>query len=138
MTKLNPLEADVKKSVKELLDDRGWFWWMVPQNGFGRSGVSDLHALKNGVFIAIEAKLANTGKKARPSALQRGFLNSVNAHMAFGFVVNAETTSVLKKWLDAFERSTQAKAQGAAPDPEDGAMMLEAIRIMTEQLKSDA
>lgn len=123
-------EGDVKREVKKLLDKHGYFWWMPPANGYGRSGISDINALRNGVFLAIETKFG----KRKPTPMQLGFLESIASARGYGFVVNEKRIEWLATFLDAFDRSTEAVQQGGKPSPEDGAMMLNAIKILTTEL----
>lgn len=123
-------ESDVKKAIKKLLDQHNFFWWMPPMNGYGKSGVSDFLALRAGVFLAIEAKYGSN----TPTTMQRGFLLSVQAESCFGFVVNETRLTWLQTWLEAFDRSIAAAGRNQEPAPEDGALMLDAIREMTSDL----
>lgn len=123
-------EADVKKQVKKLLDDAGWFWWMPPANGFGKVGVADFNALRNGVFLAVETKFG----KNKPTAQQRAYLNSILAEDGMAFVVNEQNIEWLQAWLDAFQRATIAQSRNEDVTPEDGAMMVNAIKYMHELL----
>jgi len=123
-------EADVKAEVKRLLDKHGWFWWMPPANGFGRSGISDFNAIRKGVFLVIETKFGNNS----PTTMQVGYMNSVQAEDGFAFVVNEKTLSSLQVWLEAFDRAVQAATTGARPTDADGAAMLDAIHAMTKLL----
>lgn len=123
-------EADVKKAVKKLLDKHDWFWWMPASNGYGRSGTSDILALRNGVFLAIETKF----DKRKPTAMQIGFLNSIRQEDGFAFVVNEHRLDSLAAWLSAFDRSVEATANRKEVAPEDGAMMINAIREMQVEL----
>jgi pantoate kinase len=130
--KIYKSEKDVKTEIKRLLKHHGWFFWMPPMNGYGASGVSDILAIRDGVFLAIEAKFGAN----KPSALQKSFLESVMAESGFGFVVNDKTVGALQTWLEAFDRATMAAGVNTKPLPEDGAAMLDAIRIMTEAVAS--
>lgn len=123
-------EADVKKQVKKLLDKHKWFWWMPPANGYGRAGLSDIQALRDGVFLAVETKF---GKNV-PTQMQAGFLLSVQAESGFGFVVNESRIQWLEAWLSAFDRSVEATRNREQPLPEDGALMINAMREMTQEL----
>lgn len=123
-------EKDVKREVKKLLDEHGFFWWMPPANGFGMTGVSDFNAIHNGVFLAIETKFG----KNKPTHRQLAFLESVTAERGYGFVVNENRIGCLASFLDAFARSTEAVQKGDKPSPEDGATMLNAIKILTSEL----
>lgn len=128
MTKAFPKEADVKQKIKKLLDRHHWFWWMTPANGFGTSGVSDFCAYKHGTFMAIEAKLHPN----KPSEMQKAFLRSIRVEKGFAFVVSDNTMDNFEAFLGAFERSVMAASYNEKPAPEDGAMMLNAIAVMTQ------
>ena len=123
-------EKDVKKKTKVILDRHGWFWWMIPANGYGKSGVSDFHAFKTGTFMAIETKFGSN----KPTALQIGFLNSVRREDGFGFVVNDKNIDWLEVFCAAFGRSTAAASRGEKPDANDGATMLNAIAELSNKL----
>ena len=124
-------EGDVKKAVKKLLSDRKWFWWMPPANGFGKPNV-DFNALRGGVFLALETKFQyNT-----PTANQRGFLETISAEGGFGFVITEKTLDSFEAWLDAFDRAAMDASHERPVAVEDGATMLEAMRIMTAPIHS--
>lgn len=120
-------EDKVKKSITDLLDKHKWFWFKPPANMYGGGGISDILALKAGVFLAIEAK----SKDNKPTALQKGFLQSVMAESGFGFVVNEENMFHLENWLDGFDNAVTAGMQKQMPQTEDGSKMLNAIAAMT-------
>lgn len=123
-------EKAVKAKVKKILDKHEWFWWMPPANGYGKGGISDFHAIKNGVFLAIETK-SGTNK---PSALQKQFCESIMASKGFAFVVNEKNLDWLDRWLECFENATQSASRGQEVTQEDGADMLNAIAALTELL----
>lgn len=123
-------EADVKKEVKKLLNKHGWFWWMPPANGFGKAGTSDFHALRAGVFIALETKFGTN----KPTALQKAFLHSVKAEKGLAFVVDEGNIEHFRAWLDAFDRAAAAVAKSENVAPEDGSIMLNALVAMTEKM----
>jgi hypothetical protein len=124
-------EADVKRQVKKILDNAGWFWWMPAANAFGKAGTSDFLALRSGVFLTVETKFGRN----KPSAMQVAFLNSVNAENGMGFVVNDRTVETFREWMDLFLKSAELMQQpdGKIP-PEDGARMLDLMREMTQDL----
>ena len=124
-------EKDVKTQVKKLLDKHSWFWFMPPANAYGRSGISDFCAIRNGVFLAIETKFG----KGKVSPLQRGFLGSVMSQHAFGFVVNENNLDWLDRWLTGFERSAQSIAENKTMKHEDGAELIDALSALTELLR---
>lgn len=124
MKQVGKKEFDVKKHVKATLTKHGWFWWMPAANMYGVGGASDILALRGGVFMAIEAK--RDGKT--PTPLQRGFLTSIAAEQGFAFVVDQSRCPHFDAWMEAFDRSIKAAGDNREPDPEDGAMMLNAMR----------
>ena len=87
-------EADVKAEVKKLLSQYGWFWWMPPANGFGKAGVSDFNALKEGHFMGLETKF----KRNTPTPAQVKYLRQVHDNGGIGIVVNEKTLENLE-WL---------------------------------------
>lgn len=91
------VERDVKNVVKKLLTEFGWHWWMPASNAFGTSGASDFHAVKEGMFLAIETKV----KGRKPTALQKRFLDEIRAAAAFGLLVDETRLTLLRDWLEA-------------------------------------
>lgn len=126
MTKFKK-EGDVKRVTKVLLDKHKWFWWMTPANGFGKSGISDILAFKAGTLLAIETKFnGNT-----PSPMQKGFLTSIQSESGFAFVVDEHNITSLQMWLEAYDRAVGAQILQKEVAPEDGAMMLNAMKVLT-------
>lgn len=132
-------ETPVKTKVKTTLEAHKWFWWMPPQNGFGKDGVSDFIAYKAGVLVAAETKWHDRSLTTN----QRAFLNSIRAEGGFGFVVrdgiagskyDKKGTEWLDSFFTAFHRAAVAAANKQIVAPEDGAMMLNAIAALTEEL----
>lgn len=123
-------ERDVKARVKAVLNQYDWFWWMPPANGFGKVGIADFNALKDGVFMAIETKFAGN----KPTPPQIGYLNSVLAGGGFAFVVDERTLPLFEEWLAVFTASAQAVQRGGSVQPEHGARMLDIIAQLTEDL----
>jgi hypothetical protein len=89
------IERDVKRKVRSLLDAAGWFNWMPPSNAYGKSGIADINAVKDGMFLAIETKVGSN----RPTPQQRAFLQAVRAHGGLAFVVNEKRLDHLAAWL---------------------------------------
>jgi Holliday junction resolvase len=117
-------EKDVKHKVKAILAKHGWYWWMTPANGFGRSGIADICAIKAGVFMAIETKFG----KNTASAMQKGFLNSIHAEQCFAFVVSDQNVEWFQAFMTAFDEAATAQMNKQEVKTETGAMMLNAIR----------
>ena len=119
-------EKEVKSKVKKLLDRFGWFWFMPPANAYGKSGISDFIALKSGVMLAIETKFGTN----KPTAMQKAFLESINAESAFGFVVNDLNLPQLEIFLQNFGEQTELVATEKKMSNEAGATMVDAIRAL--------
>lgn len=126
--KLSPMrdENGVKKNVKKLLDAHGWFWWTIAGSPFGKGGASDICALKNGVFLAIETKFGYN----KPSALQKAFLESINAESGFGFVVSDKNIDWFQTFLEQFGKETELVASESKMSNEGGATLVDAIRAL--------
>lgn len=60
------MEADLKKKIKRLIEDRGGFWSAVKGGEYSKPGDPDIIACYRGYFIAIEGKSAD----GRPSEEQ--------------------------------------------------------------------
>lgn len=138
MPKTFSSEKHVKQGVKYLLNKYDWFWWMPAANGFGRSGVPDFNALKNGVFMAIETKFGDN--KATP--LQKGFIESVCSQQGQGFVVTEKNLTYLEQWLSAFDANVEAVRAGKPGqdprqlvDPDQGSRMINATLVLMDGLK---
>lgn len=130
MTRAYKSEKDVKKRVKELLNRDGWFWWMPPSNGFGKIGVADFNALKDGVFLAVETKFG----KNTPTVQQKAYLQSINAAGGIAFVVSEDKLEWFDIWLQTFARSAKAAQKGLQVTQEDGAAMINAAEAMTKDM----
>lgn len=125
--KLFEKEKHVKQRVKEILNAADWFWWMPAANGMGTTGISDFCAIKNGVFMAVETKFG----KNPPTALQRAFLESIEAQKGFAFLVTEDNVEWLSAFVESFDRATVAQIKKLTPTTEDGAAMLNAIKAMS-------
>ena len=92
-------EAGVKTATKKLLKDHGWFVWMPPANGYGRVGISDIHALKGGQFLAIETKYGSN----KPTTMQSAFLGNVTQAGGYALVVTEKNLGELEAFLSRYE-----------------------------------
>jgi hypothetical protein len=127
-------EAHVKDDIKVILDRWGWFWFMPPANAYGKSGISDIIAVKNGTFLAIEAKFGSN----KPTAQQIGFLNSIRSADGFAFVVNEKTLPWLDAFLEDFDASTIAQTKGEKITEEQGSRMMNALNELSNKLLDTA
>ncbi len=124
-------EKKVKKLINELLDFHGWFGWMPPANGYGTVGIHDHNAIKNGVFMTVEAKYGNN----KPTPMQCSFAAQITVNDGFSFCVNEKNIDHFAMWLESFEVATQHQVQGKDVPPEHGARMLNAISVLTDPFK---
>lgn len=116
-------EKGVKELVKALLNAHGWFTWMPGANGYGAQGVPDHLALKDGVFLAVEAKFGSN----KPKATQKAFAAHIIANDGFAFCVNEKNIDHLAWWLTSFEFAKQAQMRKEEIPQEHGARMLNAM-----------
>jgi hypothetical protein len=130
MTRRNPTEKDVKFKGKTLLEKYGWFHWSPPANTFGASGIADLHAVHQSVFMVVEFKFGGN----KPTALQKGFLTTIQAAGHFAFVVNDTNMDYFEAFLGAFARATTGVQKGGEKgvDPNDGSILLNSIHELTK------
>lgn len=77
-------EKKVKDKVKAVLESEGVYYFMPATHGYGRSGVPDIVACVNGLFLAIETK-ANGGK---PTALQIREIETIRRNSGVAVVVD--------------------------------------------------
>jgi hypothetical protein len=79
-------ESKVKKAVSKILDAREIYYFYPSTHGYGRSGVPDIIACANSVFVAIECKAG----KGKTTALQDRELKRINDARGVTFVVNED------------------------------------------------
>ena len=79
-------EGLVKKIIKAQLAEVGWWYFMPPGTGFGRSGIPDfIGMLPNGRMFAIDAKATTN-----PTTLQQREIDSINAYQGVAVVIKGE------------------------------------------------
>lgn len=122
-------EKGVKAKIKQLLDHHGYFHWMPGANGYGTQGVSDHLALKDGVFLAIEAKFGTN----KPKPTQKAFAAQVIANDGFAFCVTEKNIDHLAWWLESFAVAVQYQIDGQEVPQEHGSRMMNAISVLTDQ-----
>lgn len=129
-TKTYSNEKDVKREVKRIFDKWDWYWWMIPANGYGKSGISDFHALKNHVFMVVETKFGSN----KPTPLQIGFLNTIRSDEqgGYAFVVNEKNVHWLDQFLESFAIATDAQVRKQPVPEEHGSRMLNALHELQQ------
>jgi hypothetical protein len=95
-------EKKVKDKVKALLASEGVYFFMPATHGFGRSGVPDIVACVNGLFLAIETK-AGTNK---PTALQVREIETIRRNNGVAVVVNEENWDMVRELVKKLKAAT--------------------------------
>lgn len=90
-------EGKVKDAVKKVLKDRGIWYFMPMQNGFGVVGIPDFICCDNGRFFAIETKAP--GRRKDTTANQDQRIAEILA--AGGVAIVIDDVSQLLEFLDA-------------------------------------
>ena len=121
-------QKSVKPKVRAILDRWGWFWWANPGSPFGKSGISDTCAIKAGVMLCVESKFGSN----KATALQIGFLNSINMENGFGLVVNEKTLVDLDIFLGMFDAATKLAGDGKVAPADIGGPMLDALKRLQD------
>ena len=122
-------ENDVKAEIKKILTRHKWHHWMPGASAFGLRTVDHM-ALRDGIFMAIEAKHTKTSRGA--NANQKRFLKDAADNGGFAFLVNEHNIDQFDKWMDAFERGARAVAANGKPPMEDTEIMFNAMKALTE------
>lgn len=121
-------ENGVKALVKALLDAHGYFHFAPGGNAYGTQGIADRLAIKNGVFLAIEAKFGYN----KPKPTQKAFAAQIVANDGFAFCVNERNIDHLAMWLESLEIATQCQQRGQEVPAEHGSRLLNAISALTD------
>lgn len=123
-------EAHVKKHIKKLLDEHGWFNWAVGASAYGTNGQSDRLALRDGVLLAIELKYG----KNKPTINQKQFLHDVMRNGGLGFCINEKNIWAFEEWLGLFDGSRDQYMKDRTVPNEGMARQLDLIKVMTEMV----
>ena len=89
-------EKKVKDQVVALLKKAGAYYFFPATHGYGRSGVPDIVACVDGVFLAIECKAG----KGKPTALQVRELERIRIAGGVAVVVNELNLDMLPPLLE--------------------------------------
>lgn len=128
MPKKGNEQKTVKRKVRTILTKWDWFWWGNAASQFSRSGISDISAVKTGIFMVIETKF----NLANPSQTQIGFLNSVAMNDGFAFVVNEKNVHWLEVFCARMAEATRKAAHGKVASADIGGPLLDAIKALTD------
>lgn len=92
-------EADVKREVKKLLVELGFWYFMPVQTGYGVQGIPDFIVCADGRFVAIETKFGSNPLSAHQE-MQRG---KIIAAMGDYYVINDHNLAALREWLTSYK-----------------------------------
>ncbi len=84
-------EGKVKDEIKKILDQSGAYYFMPPQNGYGRAGIPDFVGCLKGRFFSVEAKAG----KGTTTALQDREISKIKAAEGYALVVNEDNLDEL-------------------------------------------
>lgn len=85
-------EKAVKAKVVAVLKDEDVYYFFPATHGYGRSGVPDIVACVNGLFVGIECKAG----KNKPTALQVRELEAIRRAGGCALVVNEENWDMVR------------------------------------------
>lgn len=91
-------EKKVKRKIVALLKKYSAYYFFPATGGYGRSGVPDIIACCDGLFIGIEAKADM--KKNKPTALQQMNLQAIKKAGGISMVIDANNLDDLVGILD--------------------------------------
>ena len=95
-------EKKVKDKVVGILKAEGAYYFFPATHGYGRSGVPDIVACLNGLFLAIECK-AGTNK---PTALQVREIENIRLAGGVAVVVNETNWDTLPELIRKLKQGT--------------------------------
>lgn len=90
-------EDDVKKEIKRLLKKYHWWYFMPAANQYGTNGIPDFICLRDGRFLAIEAKFGYN----KPTDLQDDRMSEIRAKGGLAVWVNEKRLEKLEELLKA-------------------------------------
>jgi Holliday junction resolvase len=88
-------EFKVKKAVSKILDAHGVYYFYPSTHGYGRSGIPDIIACKNSIFVAIECKAG----KGKTTALQDREIKRIKQAGGITFLINETNINQLTEYL---------------------------------------
>ena len=138
-------EGVVKSAIKKILEKHGWFHWSPPANKYGAGGISDIGAVRDRIFMVIEAKKGDRPvpfAENRPTANQIAYLQNIRGNGHWAFIVDGFRLKHLAGLLESFDRAQAVQLYNAtdagklAPrkiEDADGAQMINCIREMQRE-----
>ena len=102
-------EALVKAKVKAVLESEGVYFFMPPANGFGRSGIPDIVACVNGLFLAIECKAGGN----KPTALQIREIETIRRNNGVAVVVDETNWDMVRELVRKLKATIISQASDA-------------------------
>lgn len=101
-------EKKVKDKVVSVLKDEGAYYFFPATHGFGRSGVPDIIACVNGLFLAIECKAG----KNKPTLLQVREIERIRACGGVAVVANEENWDMVRELVHKMKRGVTITSSG--------------------------
>ncbi len=93
-------EFKVKQKVKKLLTSYGAYHFSPQTGGYGRSGIPDIVACYEGLFIGIECKAGDN----KPTKLQEKELKAIDEAEGTALVINESNLHELEKVLSGLSQ----------------------------------
>ena len=91
------MEADLKKKIQRLIEDRGGFWSAVKGGEYSKPGDPDIIACYRGYFIAIEGKSATGSPSEEQEDCREWIVDAGGIH------IYAYNLDVVRATLDMIE-----------------------------------
>ena len=96
-------ERRVKDRVVAVLKERGAYYFYPVTSGFGASGVPDIVACYEGVFIGIECKAGSN----KPTKLQERNLKQISDAGGYALVINEKNVDMVSATLNLIDLGDQ-------------------------------
>lgn len=89
-------ETSIKNAIIKALRKEGLFCWRAGASPYQRSGVADILGVCKGRIIAFEVKTPEAINRSNKGLTenQKFFLDEINRHEGFGFVVSSAAQAV--------------------------------------------
>ena len=94
------MEADLKKKIKRLIEDRGGFWSAVKGGEYSKPGDPDIIACYRGYFIAIEGKSATGSPSEEQEDCREWVVDAGGIHI---YAYNLDVVGSTLDLIDACE-----------------------------------